>query len=75
MRARIGIVDTSKVVEIDIDDIEAFQAEVERGVADGGVVWFTDIKSRTVGIPSRGLAFVEIDSEGAGTAIGFVPAL
>ena len=75
MRARIGIADTSKVVEIDIDDLEAFRAEVERGVADGGVVWFTDIKSRRVGIPSRGLAFVEIDAEGAGPAIGFVPAL
>jgi hypothetical protein len=73
MRARIGIADTNKVVEIDIDDVEVFQAEVERGVADGGVVWFTDIKSRTVGIPGRGLAFVEIDTEGGGTAVGFVP--
>jgi hypothetical protein len=42
-------------------------------VADGGVVWFTDIKSRTVGIPSRGLAFVEIDTEGGGPAVGFAP--
>ena len=73
MRARIGIADTNKVVEIDIDDLEAFQAEVERGVADGGVVWFTDIKSRTVGIPSRGLAFVEIYTEGVGPAVGFAP--
>jgi hypothetical protein len=73
MRARIGIADTNKVVEIDVDDVDAFRADVERGVADGGVVWFTDIKSRTVGIPSRGLAFVEIDSEGSGPAIGFAP--
>jgi hypothetical protein len=73
MRARIGIVDTSKVVEIDIDDVAAFRAQVEQGVADGGVVWFTDIKSRTVGIPSRGLAFVEIDTEGGGPAVGFAP--
>jgi hypothetical protein len=73
MRARIGIVDTSKVVEIDIDDVAAFRAEVEQGVSDGGVVWFTDIKSRTVGIPSRGLAFVEIDTEGGGPAVGFAP--
>ena len=73
MRARIGIAETSKVVEVDIDDVEAFRTEVEQGVANGGVVWFTDIKGRTVGIPSRGLAFVEIDTEGRGPAVGFAP--
>jgi hypothetical protein len=75
MRVRIGIAETGKVVEIDVDDVKAFQSDVERGVADGGVVWFTDIKGRAVGIPGRALAFVEIDAEGAGPAIGFAPSV
>lgn len=73
MRVRIGIAETSKVVEIDIEDANAFQAEIERGVADGGVAWFTDIKGRTIGIPGRAVAFVEVESEEGAPAVGFLP--
>jgi hypothetical protein len=72
MKVRIGIADTSKVVEIDIDDVEAFRDEVERAMADGGMAWFTDTKGRTVGVP---MAFVEIEAADGGPSVGFAPAV
>lgn len=75
MRVRIGITDTSKVVELEVDDIKEFQEEMERSVADGGLAWFTDTKGHTVGIPTRGVAYVEIEATEGGTSVGFAPAV
>jgi hypothetical protein len=75
MKVRIGITDTTKVVEIDIDDVKAFQKEMERAVADAGLAWFTDTKGRVVGIPTRSVAFIEIEAMEGGTAVGFAPAV
>jgi hypothetical protein len=75
MRVRIGIADTNKVIELDVDDVKEFQEEMERGVADGRLAWFTDTKGRTVGIPARGVAFVEIESADGGRSVGFAPAV
>ncbi|MGH8872541.1 MAG: DUF3107 family protein [Acidimicrobiia bacterium] len=75
MKVRIGIADTNKVVEVDIDDVKTFQKEMERGVTDGGLAWFTDTKGRTVGIPTRSVAFVEIEAADSGPSVGFAPAV
>ena len=75
MRVRIGITDTSKVVEIEVDDVKEFQDEVERAVSEGGLAWFLDTKGRTVGIPSRGVAYVEIEGVEGGHSVGFAPAV
>jgi hypothetical protein len=75
MKVRIGISDTSKVVEIEVDEVEAFQEEMERAVADGGLAWFTDTKGRTVGVPARSVAFVEIEAADGGPSVGFAPAV
>ena len=75
MRVRIGITDTSKVVEIEVDDVKEFQDEVERAVSEGGLAWFLDTKGRTVGIPARGVAYVEIEGNEGGHSVGFAPAV
>jgi hypothetical protein len=75
MKVRIGIADTSKVFEIEIDEVKAFQAEMERAVSDGGLAWFTDTKGRTVGVPAQSVAFVEIDAADGGPSVGFAPAV
>jgi len=74
MKVRIGIAESSKIVELEIDDPDAFKAELGRAVADGGLAWFTDSKNREVGIPAGGIAFVEIETELGGRAVGFAPA-
>ena len=75
MKVRIGIADTNKVFEIEIDEVKAFQAEMERAVSDGGLAWFTDTKGRTVGVPAQSVAFVEIDAVDGGPSVGFAPAV
>lgn len=75
MKVRIGIADTSKVVEIEIDDPDAFRSVVENALADGGMAWFTDTKGRTVGVPTASLAFVEIEATDGGPLVGFAPAV
>jgi hypothetical protein len=75
MRVRIGIADTDKLVEIEIDDVASFKGELERAVAAGELAWFTDSRGRTVGIPSRQVAFVEIEDTEGGPAVGFAPAV
>jgi hypothetical protein len=73
MKARIGISDTDKQVEVEVDDVKTFKKEVERSVADGGVAWFTDSRGRSVGIPARNIAFVEIDDTETAKTVGFAP--
>ncbi|HLF43318.1 MAG TPA: DUF3107 family protein [Acidimicrobiia bacterium] len=75
MRVRIGIADTDKLVEIEIDEVASFKEELERAVAAGELAWFTDSRGRTVGIPSRQVAFVEIEDTEGGPAVGFAPAV
>ena len=75
MKVRIGVAETDKVVEIDVEDVKSFKEEMERALDEGGFAWFTDTKSRTVGIPARSVAFVEIEAEEGGPAVGFAPAV
>lgn len=75
MKVRIGISTTDKLLEIEIDDPEAFRKEIESSLADGGVGWFTDSKGRTVGIPARSVAFIEIEDAGENRTVGFAPAI
>jgi hypothetical protein len=75
MRVRIGITDTSKVVEVDAENIDEFKSELERAMAEGGFAWFTDTKGRSVGIPASSVAFVEIEGADGGPSVGFAPAM
>jgi hypothetical protein len=44
-------------------------------MTEGGLAWFTDTKGRVVGIPTRGVAFIEIEAMEGGPAVGFAPAV
>lgn len=74
MQARIGIVDSGKVIEIEVEDSDAFRSEIEEVLSGGGGVhWFTDVKRRSVAIPVERIAYVEIDAEDANRQVGFTP--
>lgn len=75
MKVRIGISTTDKLIEIEIDDPEKFMKEMEASVAEEGMAWFTDSKGRTVGIPARSVAFVEMEDTGDRGHVGFAPAV
>jgi hypothetical protein len=37
--------------------------------------WFTDSKGRTVGIPARSVAFIEMEDSDGDRTVGFAPAM
>lgn len=75
MRVRIGISNTDKLIELEVEDLDKFRKEIERAVSDGGMGWFTDSKGRTVGIPARNVAFIEMEDADSSKTIGFAPAV
>ena len=74
MKVRIGISTTDKLLELEVDDATEFRKEMERAVSEGGLGWFTDSKGRTVGIPARSVAFIEMEDSGDKRTVGFAPA-
>jgi hypothetical protein len=72
LKARIGIAETNKVVELEVADPTEFESQVESAYAgDSSLLWFEDSKKRRVGIPRDRLGFVEIDIDADRTAVGF----
>ncbi len=64
MKVRIGISTTDKLIEIEVDDLKAFKKTMEAAILEGGLGWFTDTKGRTVGIPAKSVAFIEMEDIG-----------
>ncbi len=73
MKVRIGISTTDKLLELEIEDVSTFKKEIESVIADGGLGWFKDAKGKSIGIPARSVAFIEIDDAGGQRAVGFSP--
>lgn len=74
MRARIGVAESTKLIELDVDDITDFKKSVIEAVKSGEVAWFIDAKGREVGIPAGRIGYVEVDTEDSGHRVGFGPA-
>ena len=75
MKVRIGILETNKIIEIEIGDVKAFKKEIERAVRDSDLAWFVDSKDRSVGIPAANVAFIEIEDAPGEQQVGFAPAV
>lgn len=75
MKVRLGILNTDKLIELEIDDPAAFRKEIEKAVETGGLGWFTDSRGRSVGVPARNVAFVEIEDSQEAKTVGFAPAV
>lgn len=73
MRARIGVAETGKVVEVEVEDDAAFRSQIDSAVDAGSMVWLTDAKGRTVGVPGKRVAYVEFEDAGGDSRVGFVP--
>jgi hypothetical protein len=73
MKVRIGISTTDKLLELEVEDAKAFMKEMEGAVLEGGLGWFTDSRGRTVGIPARSVAFIEMEDTNAAHTVGFAP--
>lgn len=64
MRVRIGVSDSSREIELDIEDVDSFMKEAEAAVSgDAQVLWVTDTDGHKVGIPSGKISFIDIAPE------------
>jgi hypothetical protein len=72
---RIGVTYTGKEIELEMADDASrddVRAQVEQAVGNGGtVLWLTDKRGRSVGVPSDKVAYIEIGSPGDDRRVGF----
>jgi hypothetical protein len=72
VKIRIGIAESEKVVEVEVEDASDFEASMSAAFDQGnGLIWLTDTRRRRVGIPRERVAFVEIDTTSDRPAVGF----
>ncbi|WP_235737332.1 DUF3107 domain-containing protein [Nocardioides alcanivorans] len=71
MEIKIGIQQSAREIVLDVDTTAAdVEARVAEAVSSDGLLSLTDIKGRSVLVPSARLAYVEIGSSTVGT-VGF----
>lgn len=74
MDVRIGVTQSPKELEVDLGEVDrdSLKAEISETLAKGeGVLWLTDRKGRTVGVPAAKVAYVEIGSASEERRVGF----
>lgn len=71
MRARIGIADTSREIEVEVPGREELMELLEGSCRDGApFIWFKTAKGADIAIPVGRLAFVEL-LDSPSQSIGF----
>jgi hypothetical protein len=72
---RIGVTYTGKEIELELGDDadrDTIVSQVEAALGNGGkVLWLTDKRGRSVGVPADKVAYVEIGSPGDDRRVGF----
>lgn len=64
MRVRIAISETSREIELEIDDVDTFKGEVEAAISEGTpILWVTDTEGHRVGIPVPKIGYIDISPD------------
>ncbi len=74
MDIRIGVTYSPKELDIELAedaDPKTLKADIEKSLANGGIVWLTDRKGRQVGVPADKVAYIELGRPDADHRIGF----
>jgi hypothetical protein len=75
---KIGVTYTAKEIDIELAedaDRESLLKDVEAALSsDSGVLWLTDKRGRTVGIPAAKVAYVEVGTVARDRKVGFASA-
>ena len=75
MEVRIGVTYTPKELEVELGDgadRDQLLKDIEAAVGnDSGMLWLTDRKGRTIGVPASKLAYVEVGSPKDERRVGF----
>ena len=64
MEVRIGVTQTPKEIEVELADgnQDKVMKDIEAAMSGGdtGVLWLTDRRGRTIGVPAAKIAYIEI---------------
>ena len=74
MNIRIGVTQTPKELEVELDDDEgakAVEALIKAVKDETAMVWLADKKGRRIGVPTSKLAWVEVGPHSDGRRVGF----
>ena len=78
MDVRISVTQTPREISLELaDDIDrsALKDKIEAALTGAvDVLWLTDKKGRTVGVPVAKIAYIEVGAPGPGRSIGFAGA-
>ena len=78
MDVKIGVTYTAKELDLELaddTDRDTVLKDVEAALSkDGGVLWLTDKRGRTVGIPAAKVAYIEVGTETRDRRVGFASA-
>jgi hypothetical protein len=74
MKVRIGIADSDRVIELEVEDPATYERDLEAAFSgESALLWFEDAKHRRIGVPRQRVAFVEIETQADRAAVGFAP--
>jgi Protein of unknown function (DUF3107) len=71
---RIGVSQSMKEIDLDLGDVdrETVLADITKTLADDdAVLWLTDKKGRSVGVPASKVAYVEVGAAAEERKVGF----
>lgn len=70
---KIGVIHTPREISVEVDaDVTALRASIEQAFAsEDETLWLTDTKGRTIGIPSKRIAYVELAEDRGNGGVGF----
>ena len=73
VKARIGIADTGREVEVEVEDRTGFMERLEQAHRQNEpILWFTDVNGADLGVPLRRIAYIELVDE-PDRSVGFSP--
>lgn len=72
MKVRIAVAQTGREIEVEVDDADAFIAEVEAAFAnDNRLLWVNDTKHNRVAIAVDKIGYVEVETDKTKVQVGF----
>lgn len=74
VQVRIGIVQSPREIDIDLDDSDDGTALIEQiteAMSGPGMLWLTDKRGRRIGVSAEKVAYVEVGTEAGDHRVGF----
>jgi hypothetical protein len=72
VHVKFGMADTTREIDVDVEDAGALLADLEKAIAAGDrILWVTEEDGRRYGLVVDRIVFVDVEPERTRTGIGF----